>query len=220
MQQGNVLRSLVGNQVLIGVAFAAFLYIDMAVFLNQSALAQHHGVARKPAARPAPGNSKAMEGYLGRLRVRLINNWTVPDGKNVVILEAVVDPSGTATDVSTAHSKADSVALDSATIAFEKSQPLEHFPAGSNAPGKLTVTFTSTADPHGDSNSSVSLRIDPIPVAKGAAPQAGNTQPQENAASQAGNSQPQETAAPQSGNSQPQETSAPTTNTESNPETK
>jgi len=202
MQLSNIVRGPVGNPILVGIALAiASLYLEVAVFSNCPASAQHHSVpAHKPAARPAANNqaalNRAMEGYLSRLRVRLTNNWTVPDGKNVVVLEAVVDPAGATTDVSTARSKADSVALDSATIAFEKSHPLEHFPAGSNAPGKLVITFTSTADPHGDSNSSIGLRIDPIPQAKGAAPQTSNAQPQ---------SQPQETAAPQ----QAQETASP-----------
>src|ERR1700679_1918652 len=101
MKQGNTARTPSGSQFRVCLAAAiAILYIDTGLLSNCPAIAQQHRpVARKPIARPPAGNSRAMEGYLSRLRVRLINNWTVPDGKNVVVLEAVVDPSGTATDV-------------------------------------------------------------------------------------------------------------------------
>ncbi len=132
------------------------------------------GAGAAPAAKAAPtkpaavkaapskvtnvNNSAALTGYWNRLRVRLQNNWQVPDGKNTVVLTANVAADGASTDmVAEGHPK-DSQAEVSAADAFNKSLPLEALPAGVTA-AKITVNFEYEYDPHGDGHSKVSGQI-------------------------------------------------------------
>jgi hypothetical protein len=114
---------------------------------------------------PKSLNTPAVQNYLSRLRGRILKNWMLPDGKNVVVVTAAVTPEGGVSDISTATSKADALAIQSATVAFDKAQPLEHLPPEANSVCKIQITFTSNVDPHGDSNSNVSTRIDMLPEA-------------------------------------------------------
>lgn len=103
-------------------------------------------------------NSAALTGYWNRLRVRLQNNWQVPDGKNTVVLTASIAADGSTTDVAAEGHPKDSQAEVSATEAFNKTLPLEALPAGVSS-AKLTVNFEYQYDPHGDGYSKLSGQI-------------------------------------------------------------
>ena len=131
----------------------------------------------KPAAAPAPAakrppsanNSAALTGYWNRLRVRLQNNWQVPDGKNTVVLTVNVAADGASSDmVTTGHPK-DPQAEVSVAEAFNKSLPLEALPAGVSS-AKITVNFDYQYDPHGDGHSGVSGQIQQMAAAPAQAP--------------------------------------------------
>lgn len=107
---------------------------------------------------PPVNNSAALTGYWNRLRVRLQNNWQVPDGKNTVVLTANIASDGSSTDVSVEGHPKDSQAEVSATEAFNKTLPLEALPSGVGA-ARLTVNFEYQYDPHGDGYSKVSGQI-------------------------------------------------------------
>ncbi len=113
-----------------------------------------------PAARKSVNadNSAALSGYWNRLRVRLQNNWQVPDGKNNVVLTANISSDGSSSDVvATGHPK-DAQAEVSATEAFNKSLPLEALPSGVSA-AAISVDFEYEYDPHGDGHHKVSGSI-------------------------------------------------------------
>jgi hypothetical protein len=107
-------------------------------------------------------NNQASQVFLGNLRARILHNWLAPDGKNTVIIEATVSPEGEVLSSTTAASQADSLAIAAATTAFEKAQPLGHLPTGYNSNSKITLTLTSSVDPHGDSTSNLTSRIDQV----------------------------------------------------------
>jgi hypothetical protein len=107
-------------------------------------------------------SDQASQVFLGNLRARILHNWLAPDGKNTVVIEATVSPEGVVLSSTTAASQADSLAIAAATTAFEKAQPLGHLPAGYNSNCKITLTFASTVDPHGDSTSNLTSRIDQV----------------------------------------------------------
>jgi hypothetical protein len=129
------------------------------------------GRAPAPAANKGPATQSnkgtaANTAYLTRLRSKLLNNWTVPDGKNRVTLTTVVNADGSIGDVILNSTPKNADAEISGSEAFAKSQPLEVLPGGGQA--KLILTFESSADPHGDSSSNVYTQIVPVPVAKAA----------------------------------------------------
>jgi hypothetical protein len=157
-----------GNAVT--VARLALWMCSLAV-LNEVFSAIEQTATAAPAARQAAGKKRApaassaqLQGYLARLRSKLIRNWEPTDGKNSVLLEAVVEPNGAVSDIKTSNSRATDIAIQTATMAFEKVQPLESLPISEKNPGKLTITFTSSVDPHGDSTSNIVTRIDPLPT--------------------------------------------------------
>ncbi|MCC7531548.1 MAG: hypothetical protein IT342_23800 [Candidatus Melainabacteria bacterium] len=109
--------------------------------------------------RPASvNNSAALTAYWNRLRVRLQNNWQVPDGKNTVVLTANVAADGSSSDIVAEGHPKDPQAEVSAAEAFNKSLPLEALPQGV-ASAKITVNFEYQYDPHGDGYSKVSGQI-------------------------------------------------------------
>ncbi|PWT98683.1 MAG: hypothetical protein C5B53_06390 [Candidatus Melainabacteria bacterium] len=107
-------------------------------------------------------DNRESQAFLANLRGRVLNNWLLPDGKNVVVLVATVNGHGDVTDVSTSESTADPLAIEAARNAFEKSQPLGLLPSRYAGDCKITLTFTSNVDPHGDSTSDLTSRIDLI----------------------------------------------------------
>jgi hypothetical protein len=108
------------------------------------------------------GDNSESQAFLAKLRARILNNWLLQDGKNVVVLEATVHPTGEVLEVKTSKSNADPLAIEAATNAFEKSQPVGALPSRYHGDCTVTLTFTSTVDPHGDSNSDLTSRIDQI----------------------------------------------------------
>lgn len=122
----------------------------------------------KAGVKAAPGSNltAAYNSYLNRLRNKVLNNWNVPDGKNHVVLEAIVAADGTLGEVVTRSTPNNAAAEQSASGAFSLAQPLEALPATS-PPVKVILTFESTADPHGDSSSNLLSRLEPIKAAAG-----------------------------------------------------
>ncbi len=119
--------------------------------------------AVKPAVHAAAtgASSAQVNAYLNRLRSKLIGAWMLPDGNNHVTLTGNFNQDGLSDNLKASSSPKSSEAEDVAMQAFNKCMPLETMPAGMNN-GKLTVDFVSNADPHGDSKSSISLRLDPV----------------------------------------------------------
>lgn len=135
----------------------------------------------KPQAAASANDSQESQAFLSNLRARVLNNWLLPDGNNVVVLEATITPNGDVLEVKTSDSRADSLAIEAATSAFEKAQPVGHLPMKYHSDCKLTLTFNSKVDPHGDSTSDLNSRLDPIsqPGTQGKAPTANqSSQPQ------------------------------------------
>lgn len=119
---------------------------------------------------PAAKGTAANTAYLTRLRGKLLNNWNVPNGKNHVTLSTVLNADGSFGDIGLNSTPKNADAEIAGSEAFAKSQPLEALPAGGQA--KLVLTFESSADPHGDSNSNVYTQIMPLPGVKAATPAA------------------------------------------------
>ncbi len=147
-----------------------WLFIFLFVAILPPLKVEAKPVAR-PAARPAArgkaaptNNNAAYSAYLTRLRGKLLNNWNVPNGKNKVILTTVVNADGTVGDIALSSNPKNADGEIAGSEAFAKSQPLEAVPGGGQV--KLILTFESSADPHGDSNSNVYTQIVPVPVAK------------------------------------------------------
>lgn len=103
----------------------------------------------------------AYNAYIGALRAKVDNNWYLADGRNKVIIALHVAPDGSVTDLDITSTPKNSEAEQAASDAFNKAQPLPALPAGS-PPVKLTLTFTSTADPHGDNDRDISGLIEPV----------------------------------------------------------
>lgn len=110
-------------------------------------------------------NSAALNSYVNRLRSKLETNWLLPDGKNNVTISATVHGDGTCDNIEVSSSPKNAAAEASSQDALSKAQPLETLPAGINE-AKLTLTFVSSADPHGDSSSNILTRLDPIAAPK------------------------------------------------------
>lgn len=135
-----------------------------------SVVAQAKPAAKKPsAAPPAGGNNNAainaaFNSYLNSLRAKLDKNWYVADGKNHVTLSADVAIDGTVTNLNITSSPSDTKAEQAASDAFNSSQPLQALPGGVQSI-KLTLTFDSTADPHGDSSRQIGSKVDSVVLA-------------------------------------------------------
>lgn len=130
--------------------------------------------ARKPAAQagakprtaaPANNNNAALtaafNAYCDSLRNRLDKGWNVADGTNKVTLTADVDKDGTVTNLNIKSSPSNTTAEQAASDAFNSAQPLSALPSNVQSI-KLTLSFESTADPHGDSSRNIGTRIDNI----------------------------------------------------------
>jgi hypothetical protein len=113
-------------------------------------------------------NSPALKAYCGRLWNKIVPHWYVPDGNNLVTVTAIVAADGNVESVTTISQPKCPEAENSALTAFEHAKPLEAIPGGI-ARVKVSVTFKSKADPHGDSSSSGSVKIDPVDQAPASA---------------------------------------------------
>jgi hypothetical protein len=144
----------------------------MALFLNVDAAWSRpapaaHKTPVSAAANKGGAGTAANNAYINRLRGKLMDNWHVlmQDGKNHVVITAVVNADGTVQDMQITSSPKNQSAEQAGNEAFAKIQPLEALPSGSGQ-AKLTLTFDSTSDPHGDSSSNIYTHILPIPQAK------------------------------------------------------
>jgi hypothetical protein len=111
-----------------------------------------------------PNLTAAYNAYLNRLRHKVLNNWNVPDGKNQVVVQAAIAVDGTLGEISAVSTPGNEAAEQAATAALSLAQPLEALPAQS-PPVRLVLTFESTADPHGDSTSNLSSKLEPLKAA-------------------------------------------------------
>jgi len=119
--------------------------------------------AAPPAKRPPAVNlSNQYNAYVNKLRGKILNVWDYPSGKNHVVLEATVGNDGSVVGVVLKSTPKSNEAEQSANGAFAQVQPLEALPAGTPPNVKITLTFDSSADPHGDSSSSLGAKLDPI----------------------------------------------------------
>ena len=148
---------------------AAFLLFCGFLFDNQEVDAQaskkaattNSTVTRQASPRPEQASSSQITAYLNRLRQKLISAWLLPDGNNHVTITGDFTKDGLSDNLKGRSSPQNGAAEDAAMQAFNKALPLEALPGGlTNA--KLTVEFSSNADPHGDSKSSINLRLDPL----------------------------------------------------------
>lgn len=140
--------------------------------VSQSMFIQAKGAPVRKQVRAANGSTGSNKGtaantaYLSRLRAKLLNNWSVPNGKNRVVLSTTINADGSVGDVSLTSTPKSADAEIAGSEAFAKSQPLEALPGGGQA--KLVLTFESSADPHGDSSSNVYTQIIPVAATKAA----------------------------------------------------
>lgn len=135
-----------------------------------------HAAARPAPARGPQVSTAQITVYLNRLRSKLIGAWILPDGNNHVTLTGNFNQDGLSDNLKSSSSPKSDAAEDVAMQAFNKCMPLESLPGGmTNA--RVTVEFISKADPHGDSNSSVNLRLDPVPVKVEPKAEAGKSEP-------------------------------------------
>ncbi|MDZ4836708.1 MAG: TonB C-terminal domain-containing protein [Candidatus Melainabacteria bacterium] len=111
-------------------------------------------------------NNAEINSYLTRMREKLDQSWELPDGKNKVTITATVNADGSTADSSASSAPANAQAEQAANEAFAKVQPLEAMPGSAGARVKLSVTFDSFADPHGDTSRNISTRMDPIMTPK------------------------------------------------------
>jgi len=112
--------------------------------------------------RQAPvADAAAGRDYSARLWNRILNQWNYPNGNNHVTIVATVSGDGNVENVQVTSSPKSTEAEAAAQAAFEKAKPLDALPKGMTA-AKVTMLFNSKADPHGDSSSGGSVRVDPI----------------------------------------------------------
>ncbi|HEY9773580.1 MAG TPA: TonB C-terminal domain-containing protein [Planktothrix sp.] len=148
----------------------AILLISLVQLAVSSSAAPQKRTAPSKSGPSSAALGQAMGAYLNRLRPKLMNNWMVPDGNNTVTLIVTVEPDGSASEVQMSSKPKNEPAETAAASAFSKAQPLEALPSGVPQ-SKLTLSFISNADPHGDSSSNILTRLDPIAKKPQSAPQ-------------------------------------------------
>jgi TonB family protein len=113
---------------------------------------------------PAGALNAAYTSWINRLRGKLDRNWYLADGTNLVTITATVSPDGSVSNFNVSSSPNNATAEQAAADAFNHAQPLEGLPSGSSDV-KLTLTFKSFADPHGDNSRSITGQISAANVA-------------------------------------------------------
>lgn len=151
-----------------GVLILTLALVGNTMLASELSAAPARKPAAKKAAQPGPPAAKSVDlsgaytAYISRLRGKIVNNWDYPPGKFHVVLQAVVSADGSVSDVTVTSNPKGEVAERAASAAFSQAQPLEPLPAQSTPTVRITFNFDSTYDPHGDSNSNLSGRLDPI----------------------------------------------------------
>ena len=151
--------------------FVFLIALNFLVCTAAPAAPPHRPAGRPNTAGPAQNAAltQATNGYLGRLRGRLQKNWFLADGNNRVEINAVVAQDGSIDKVEVISTPKNDAAETSASDAFSKSQPFEALPSGVQS-AKLILVFHSNVDPHGDSNSNIDSKLEPVQAAKASAP--------------------------------------------------
>lgn len=113
--------------------------------------------------RPAKGGASqaAIGSYCGKVWSNVSSKWLVPDGNNHVVITTELASDGSYGDMSVTSSPKNQEAEAAAMTALDQSKPLDLLPTGMTR-GKMTITFDSKADPHGDCSSGGSVRLDPL----------------------------------------------------------
>jgi len=157
------LFSLTAAVVLVG----GFVMNDLTARQSPSVAALAQGKKKPgkqaPVKRSGPSlNNGECNNYMARLRDKLDQNWELPDGKNKVTIITTIARDGSTSDMSTSSAPSNQDAEQRANEAFAKVQPMESLPGSAGERVKLTVTFDSFADPHGDTNRNISTQLDPV----------------------------------------------------------
>lgn len=130
---------------------------------TSAAQAARLGVVRRRGG-AAQGNAAltaSFNAYCDSLRNKLDKGWSVADGSNKVTVTADVDKDGSVTNLKISSNPTSTAAEQAASDAFNFAQPLTALPAGVQSI-KLSLTFDSTADPHGDSSRNIITKVDNI----------------------------------------------------------
>lgn len=128
---------------------------------NPNLAAQAQSKAR-PAVKRAPVSNPGAQAYCAQAWNRISHKWFLPDGNNRVTLTAVLDAQGNPEDMQATSSPKNDQAEAAAVQAFNDARPYGAIPKLGTNKAKVTVTFISKADPHGESSSSGQVRIDPM----------------------------------------------------------
>lgn len=103
----------------------------------------------------------AIRSYCNQTWSKIISKWLLADGNNHVTITSEVSSDGSLGDLAVTSSPKSAEAEAAAINALQESKPLNLLPSGMSR-AKITIVFDSKADPHGDSSSSGSVRLDPI----------------------------------------------------------
>ncbi|MBX9939492.1 MAG: hypothetical protein K2Y32_09575 [Candidatus Obscuribacterales bacterium] len=103
----------------------------------------------------------AIRAYCNQTWSKIISKWLLADGNNHVTITSEISSDGSLGDLSVTSSPKSAEAEAAAINALQESKPLNLLPSGMSR-AKITIVFDSKADPHGDSSSSGSVRLDPI----------------------------------------------------------
>lgn len=110
-----------------------------------------------------PALTAAYNSYINALKSKIEKTWNYPDGKNHVALSILVAQDGSVSDLKLSSTPNSPTAEQAANDAFNQAQPLPALPA-SSPPCRLTITFDSNADPHGDTKGHFFIKLDALPA--------------------------------------------------------
>ncbi|MBN8661228.1 MAG: TonB family protein [Candidatus Obscuribacter phosphatis] len=132
---------------------------------GQSAAAKNKaGAASAKSGAPSQSSGAsqaAIRAYCNQTWSKIIGKWLLADGNNHVTITCEISSDGSLGDLSVTSSPKSAEAEAAAINALQESKPLNLLPSGMSR-AKITIVFDSKADPHGDSSSSGSVRLDPI----------------------------------------------------------
>ncbi len=135
--------------------------IVLTPFLAAEAAPAAKGATKKLIRQTPSTDAAAGQAYSARLWNRILSQWNYPDGNNHVTVTAVVTADGNVESMQVASSPKSAEAEASAQAAFDKAKPLDALPTGMSK-ATVVIVFNSKSDPHGDSSSGGSVRLDPI----------------------------------------------------------
>lgn len=135
--------------------------IVLTPLLSAEAAPAAKGAPKKLIRQTPSTDAAAGQAYSARLWNRILSQWNYPDGNNHVTVTAVVIADGNVESMQVTSSPKSAEAEASAQAAFDKAKPLDALPTGMTK-ATVVVVFNSKSDPHGDSSSGGSVRLDPI----------------------------------------------------------